>query len=403
MGVFRLLALLRVFSEAFELQYSSASELHSSSQFDSELHFQYGVDQAPYNGAAFLAPQHLMVLPSRQDDEMDVGLSVTRLLRNVVNSKDASACTVGAGDPADKNSCLYKDGRECMWVEYEGRDPNKAIQDKHSHCLPCEIDGQEIPCWNVGAMYGGSQVMACDMTCPHQKRIRQPQYTCSDESGFITESMCFDKGARSGSKCMYIQYTKEDGSSKSTCGPCAVDGTGGWGCPPVGGAGPEDGSKVGYCMSQCDVICMGPPDCPPTVAPPPPPPPPSPGVVTVASDPNEMLKAPAPFDMPTVNPYAIAQAVAEAAKKAGWAIGTPPPPKSYYPVVMYRKPADYLWTPGPPPSALAFPGPPGLLQVPKPVPQPGSPNHEDYEKEGVTPGPEPFRQGLSRWGRLLGP
>jgi len=392
--------------------FTEASELHSNTEFDSEVRFQYG--QAPYNGAAFLAPMGLAVLPSREADELDPSLSVTRLLRNVVNTKDASACAKGVEDPADKDSCLYKEGRECMWVSYETRDPNKAIQDTHSHCLPCEIDGVEIPCWNIGAMYGGSQVMDCQMSCPHQKRIRQPQYTCSDESGFITESQCFDKGARSGSKCMYIAYEKEDGFAKSTCGPCAVDGTGGWGCPPVGGAGPEDGSKVTYCMSQCDVICMGPPDCPPTVAPPPPPPPPAPGVVTVASDPNEMLKAPAPYDMPTVNPYAMAQAVAEAAKKAGWAIGTPPPPKTYYPVVMYRKPADYLWTPGPPPSALAFPAPPGLLQLPVPTPEPHGllqlpvptvelhSENEDHRKEVVMPGSEAFRQRLSRWGQLLG-
>ena len=33
--------------------------------------------------------------------------------------------------------------------------------------------------------------------------------------------------------------------------------------------------------------------------------------------------------------YAVAQAAMEAAKKAGWAIGTTPPPKSYDPVIMY--------------------------------------------------------------------
>lgn len=370
MRAFRILALFPTFLEASE--------------------FQSFLDQAPYSGAAFLRPQRLATLPSALVDEQDTSLQVTRLLRNVVNSKDASACTKAEGNHADKAKCLYGvAGRECMWVSYEGRDPTKAVQTVTNHCLPCEIDGQEIPCWNVGAMYAGSQVMECEMSCPHQKRIRQPQYTCSDESGFITESQCFDKGVRSGSKCMYLQYTKEDGSAKSTCGPCAIDGTGGWGCPPIGGAGPEDGSKVGYCVSQCDVICMGPPDCPPTVAPPPPPPPPAPGVVTTFSDPNKMLLAPAPYDMPTVNPYAMAQAVAEAAKKAGWAIGTPPPPKSYYPVVMYRKPADYLWTPGPPASSLGFPAPPGLLQLPKPSPEPDSSTHED---EGVP-------TGLHRWGQ----
>ena len=35
---------------------------------------------------------------------------------------------------------------------------------------------------------------------------------------------------------------------------------------------------------------------------------------------------------------------AEAAKKAGWEIGTPPPPKTYYPVVMYPSESDQIKT-----------------------------------------------------------
>merc|ERR1719253_1330631 len=120
------------------------------------------------------------------------------------------------------------------------------------------------------------------------------------------------------------------------------------------------------CVDQCAVICHGPPGCPPTVAPPPPPPPPSPGVVMTTlpdkdKDPEDvMLIAPAPYAMPTINPYAVAQAAMEAAKKAGWAIGTPPPPKSWDPVIMYRTPTDYMFTPGPPPAMLAAPIPPGM-------------------------------------------
>jgi len=390
MSVFRLLAVVWTVSDASNL-----------------------TRQSPYNGAAFLTPSALTVLPSREVDADNTNIAVTRLLRNDVNTKDASACTDGAGDPADKDKCLYKAGRDCMWVSYEGRDPAKAVQTVHSHCLPCELDGQEIPCWNIGAAYAGSEVTECEMSCPHQKRIRQPQYACSDESGFITESQCFDKGVRSSSKCMYIQYAKDDGEGKSTCGPCTVDGTGGWGCPPVDGPGPEDGSKVTFCSSQCDVICSGPPDCPPTVAPPPPPPPPAPGVVTVGSDPNKMLLAPAPYDMPTVNPFAIAYAIADAAKKAGWTIGTPPPPKTYYPVVMYRKPMDYIWTPAPPPNALGFPVAPGLMQLPPalglmqlpppfPLEQPTrSSQREALVQEGMTPAPGflPGFQPLKRWGQ----
>merc|ERR1719281_1782706 len=92
------------------------------------------------------------------------------------------------------------------------------------------------------------------------------------------------------------------------------------------------------------------------MAPPPPPPPASPGVVTVSSPKDKMLLAPMPIPVPTLNPYAVAQAAMNAAKAAGWVIGTPPPPKGYFPVIMYRSPGDYIFTPGPPPSALAFPG-----------------------------------------------
>merc|ERR1719449_387930 len=98
---------------------------------------------------------------------------------------------------------------------------------------------------------------------------------------------------------MFIAYEDADGQSKSSCGPCNLGGTGGWGCPATGGPGPLDGSTVTSCLSQCDVFCMGPPDCPPTVAPPPPLPPPSPGIVTVESEPRKlpaaMLKAPLPI------------------------------------------------------------------------------------------------------------
>jgi len=310
---------------------------------------------APYNGASFLKSAEPQPLPSTVTDEEDPATSITRLLPNIVNSKDANAC--GGGDQADKAKCLNKPGRECMWVRVESRNPLLAIQESHAHCLPCKIDDEEIPCWNPGAWIGGNQVTDCEMRCPHQKRLRQPEYACSDETGFITNSQCFDKGTRSGSKCMFTSYQLANGESKSTCGPCFVSGTGGWGCPAVDSAGPEADSKITFCLSQCDVICMGPPDCPPTIAPPPPPPPPSPGVVTTGSDPKKMLLAPAPFAMPTVNPYAVAQAAAQAAKAAGWVIGTPAPPKSYYPVVIYRKPQDYMFTPGPPPSSLGYPSP----------------------------------------------
>ena len=40
------------------------------------------------------------------------------------------------------------------------------------------------------------------------------------------------------------RYKTKDGVQKSTCGPCFVSGTGGFGCPPAGGPGPEGDSTV---------------------------------------------------------------------------------------------------------------------------------------------------------------
>jgi len=165
---------------------------------------------------------------------------------------------------------------------------------------------------------------------------------------------------------MFTAYTLEDGTTKSVCGPCYVSGTGGYGCPSTGGPGPEAGSTLTFCREQCGALCMGPPDCAPTVAPPPPPPPPSPGIITTATDSKTMVNAPVPIDIPTVSPYAFALAAQRAAEAAGWEIGTPSPPARYHPVIMYRAPsAYYLNTPAPGgfiPRNLAYPAP-YLLQV----------------------------------------
>merc|ERR1719183_170937 len=177
--------------------------------------------------------------------------------------------------------------------------------------------------------------------------IMQPNYVCSDETGFVSQSVCFDKGAESGSKCMFIAYELK-GESKGSCAPCQLQGTGGWGCPPVGGPGPEQGSTVKSCLSQCDVLCAGPPACPPTVAPPPPPPPPAPGIVGVTAPEGEMLSAPAPIALPTVNPFSIIEAARDAAMKAGYVQATTPFPRTYYPLIYYRAPGDFLFSTGPP-------------------------------------------------------
>jgi len=307
---------------------------------------------APYNGAPYTRPQGLAALPPVDADAGNPNLQVKRLMPNKVYTKDASACV---NKNAAMGACLNNADRECMYVYLETKDPFIAVQDSQHLCLPCEIDGQPIPCWPGGAVIGGYyHVMDCKMSCPHQQALVQPEFHCADDGGFVTEGGCMQKGIDSKSKCMFMAYQLENGDKRTQCGPCYVSGVGGWGCPKVGGPGPKEGSKMIYCFSQCDVPCTGPPDCPPTVAPPPPPPPPSPGLVSTRADKTALLGRPA---LPPPNPYAFAIAAAKAAKAAGWTLGTPPPPASYYPIIMYRTPKDYAFTPGPAVSSLGFPDP----------------------------------------------
>lgn len=315
---------------------------------------------APYSGAPFETHVPLGELPSINSDSQDATEEVYRLKQtNSEQSKDAHACDMG--EEADQNKCLGVEGRGCMWTSVTTKDPLKRIQATKQYCLPCELDGEEIPCWNIGAWVNGMQVMDCKSSCMHQQTIMQPQLVCSDETGFISQSQCLDKGTETGSKCMFIAYEDTDGKERTSCGPCEVQGSGGWGCPAVGGDGPVAGSKVKSCFSQCDVLCAGPPACPPTVAPPPPPPPPSPGIITNALDPGtnpetEMLSAPSHQLVPTVNPFSILEAARDAAQKAGFSASTTPLPKTYWPVIYYRSPGDYMFTTGPPP--LDGPEPP---------------------------------------------
>lgn len=312
------------------------------------LHCADSVVVAPYSGAPFKVNDGLSSMPSHAADRANAEMSLYRH-RSAGASSVVSAHACDMGDQADEKSCLGVQGRGCMWTRVETRDPLKPIQASHSYCLPCRLDDQAIPCWSVGAWVDSSQVTHCSMSCAHQESVSQPDYACSDESGFISQSQCFDRAARSGSKCMFIAYEDQKGERRSSCGPCQLQGSGGWGCPPVDGEGPVDGSRVLSCLSQCDVLCAGPPACPPTVAPPLPPPPPSPGVWRSSSPEHQMVSAPAPFVTPTANPYTIMQAARDAAEKAGYRTVTAAPLKVYWPVVVYRDPMANYYTTGPPP------------------------------------------------------
>lgn len=305
----------------------------------------------PVGGMPFTMAMPLGTQPSPDDDGKNAQMYVTRLLHKKAATSVLPASMCDLGDQPGKKACLDVE-RGCMWTAVTTRDALKRVQAITQHCMPCRIDGTAIPCWNPGAWVGGLQVLECAMSCMHQQRIWQPQYACSDETGFISNAQCFDRAAKSGSKCMFIAYEDSKGEPRASCGPCELSGSGGWGCPAVGSQGPADGSKITSCLSQCDVLCAGPPACPPTVAPPPPPPPQqSPGLPDTASAEDVMVTAPVPWlPLPAPDPNAIIEAAREAAKRAGFVVmPPPPPPKVYWPVIFYRSPGDYLFTTGPPP------------------------------------------------------
>mmetsp|Transcript_2529 Transcript_2529/g.7476 ORF Transcript_2529/g.7476 Transcript_2529/m.7476 type:complete len:379 (-) Transcript_2529:101-1237(-) len=294
---------------------------------------------APMSGAPFLfsAPIDFdRIKPG-------LGLKITRL--KPPTKEDA---TIGChdGDQASKDKCLTDPGPGCMWTQVETDDPTLMVQASNSFCLPCELDGEELPCWSLGAWFGNMIVKECIMSCGHQKTMAQPYASCAAGPGGGSESECFDRGQGSGSKCMFLVSKDKTGQLKSQCGPCELPGTGSWGCPAEGDKGLDDQTVV-RCKSQCDKPCSGPPDCAPTAFPPPVLPA-NPGIPRVASPKEEMLSAPLGGDSPPPNPMAIVQAAILAAAAAGHPFTTPAPPKTYYPVVMYRTPADYLATTLPP-------------------------------------------------------
>jgi len=317
---------------------------------------------APYSGAPFLLPTPLGSLPAPEADELDPTIVVARLLPQTARlQRPAHACD--AGDHADKGRCLEVSGRGCMWTRLQTHDPRDGISSR-SYCLPCELDGQEIPCWNVGASVGDMRVTDCAMSCQHQKRIWQPQYACSDGAGtFASKVQCFDKGQRSGSKCMFIEYKDSRGDSRGQCGPCELTGSGSWGCPAAGSQGPEEGSTVLSCQSMCNDPCAGKPSCMQGMLGLPP----SPGVARASAPADEMLSAPSGF-----MPPAAAGATEQGTVAPHLLDPTLPVPKVYFPVVIYRTPGDYAATTVPPPPLWPppwwpTPPPPVLVQGRRPL------------------------------------
>lgn len=313
------------------------------------------VARAPHSGAPFLRAARIRPLPAPGEDAGAENVVSARLKPNSLAKRSPHACDHGA--QADENGCLHVEGRNCMWVrmeKYEPPDPNMpptpppddyVPKESRSYCLPCELDGEDIPCWNTGALVGGSwQVTNCAMSCPHQKRLWQPGYACYDGPGFISQAQCYDRGLKSGGKCMFTTYVDSKGMDRGTCGPCQLPGSGRWSCPSRGAAGPEAGSRVTFCASQCDAEADEDDKDNETQAEPTTAAPLTPGVGKTAADPDEMLMAPAILPM---------QAWRVAAQQGRYGLpsqsSTRPPPKSYFPVVLYRTPGDYAVTTVPPP------------------------------------------------------
>lgn len=343
----------------------------------------HALHQAPYSGASFTAAMFDERLPRVDQDAADHNTEVARL-RGQIKGNNTGPGSCDLGTMASKEACLQVE-RGCMFTRLEVNDPSAGTKASNSYCLPCELDGEELPCWSVGAFVGAAQVTECIMSCSHQKRVFQPGYACTDGIGG-TQAECFERGTSSGSKCMFVAFEDSKGQNKAQCGPCSLPGSGTWGCPVLGAEGPEDGSKVLSCASQCDEPCVGgPPKCPPTpettsagpVAA-------SPGVGQVSSPADVMVSAPSGMAPETTqDPAALAHAAWLAAKKAG--VDMDSMPKVYKPYLLYVTPQDVYATTLAPmpesvplwPNAWAFHGP-AAFEGEEAIPEPAMLQQGDH-------------------------
>eukprot|EP00933_Yihiella_yeosuensis_P052933 TRINITY_DN5108_c0_g1_i1.p1 TRINITY_DN5108_c0_g1~~TRINITY_DN5108_c0_g1_i1.p1 ORF type:complete len:396 (+),score=92.99 TRINITY_DN5108_c0_g1_i1:130-1317(+) len=335
---------------------------------------------APDNGAAFLVPKDLSRLPDELSDQRNPNSIISRLSGAASGGDEqASAHACDMGTRAPKNDCLSVEGRGCMWVELDNHDPSPFAVKSSAYCMPCEIDNEAIPCWTPGAWIGSEQVKSCQMSCRHQTRVVQPQYVCSDFVGVDSITSCFNRGQKSGSKCMFMTYKDKEDKMRSSCAPCEVDGVGKINCPDIGGKGPEEKSSVQTCESQCEaprpevqagLVILAPIGFPA-----------SPGLSVVDGPADEMVSAPNAPPAPSAEQELALKSSAEA--MAGFIPPPvfPPPPPKYFPVVVYRSPKDE--------TADDLNPLPARMDWPVKLPEGQEPEKPSAEKPGLPEAPEP--------------
>eukprot|EP00440_Ansanella_granifera_P042290 gb/GFBE01045850.1/.p1 GENE.gb/GFBE01045850.1/~~gb/GFBE01045850.1/.p1 ORF type:complete len:346 (+),score=58.38 gb/GFBE01045850.1/:1-1038(+) len=304
---------------------------------------------APPSGAAFLVPQALEELPEPREDKMAAEYLVNRLSNLPSQFEQGPAHACDDGNMASKNRCLTVENRQCMWVRLKSHDPRPLVPNEQAYCMPCQLDGEDMPCWNSGAWLGASQVVECEMSCLHQKRVMQPQYSCTDFTGVDSQTSCFGRGDQTDSKCMFITYKDEHGAMKSSCAPCDLKGVGKIDCPAVGGKGPEDNSTVALCASQCEAprpeagIAIA-----PAVT--------NPGLGRTSGAADEMVSAPVSPPLPPAEGETALATRAQVIELMTTTPVYPPPPPEYFPMVVYKSPQDYAATTiGPLPAELSWP------------------------------------------------
>eukprot|EP00440_Ansanella_granifera_P047913 gb/GFBE01051898.1/.p1 GENE.gb/GFBE01051898.1/~~gb/GFBE01051898.1/.p1 ORF type:complete len:360 (+),score=85.23 gb/GFBE01051898.1/:1-1080(+) len=245
----------------------------------------------------------------------EVAASAAALLRLNATLAQDSECSDTPS--VSEDACLGKS--KCMFLEL----------DKRNLCVPCEWGGAPVPCVPSGAAYPQGMVKSCSMSCEHQQVVSKVS-DCTDVSGDINQEDCYSKGSSAGISCMWTAYTRSDGSRRTMCGPCKVDGYGVVGRSAPGTLGPEPGSLIEASFSQCedhktgaDKPCFDPSGCPTAMPPMPPQEGDKPVVMTNFErlGLNTTLDAPKYFGAPVPPPYGkeeFTAAAKAAAKAAGW-------------------------------------------------------------------------------------